>query len=163
MKSSRHCIDDRLPAPQLILANLYEAEGEYDKAIERYRRLQEITPNNPIVLNNLAYALAVRKNKVEEALPLAQKAYELGKGISNVSDTLGWIYHLAGQNEKAAEFLEEAARAGSSNAQMHLHFAIVSAETGNELAAEVALQRALEIDPKLEQTEEVKALRTKLK
>jgi uncharacterized protein (TIGR03790 family) len=155
--------DDRLPAPQLILANLYEAEGEYDKAIERYRRLQEITPNNPIVLNNLAYALAVRKNKVEEALPLAQKAYELGKGISNVSDTLGWIYHLAGQNEKAAEFLEEAARAGSSNAQMHLHFAIVSAETGNELAAEVALQRALEIDPKLEQTEEVKALRTKLK
>jgi uncharacterized protein (TIGR03790 family) len=155
--------DDRLPAPQLILANLYEIAGEYDKAIERYRRIQELAPDNPVVLNNLAYALAVRQNNVEEALPLAEKAYELAKGSSNISDTLGWIYHLAGQNDKAVKLLEEAARAGSNNAQMHLHFAIVSAETGDKLAAEVALERAVEIDPKLEQTEEVKALRAKLK
>jgi Tfp pilus assembly protein PilF len=155
--------DDRLSAPQMVLASLYEAAGEYDKAIERYRRLLEILPNNPIVMNNLAYALAVRKDNINEALPLAEKAYELGKGSPNISDTLGWIYHLAGQNEKAAKLLEEAARAGSGSAQMHLHLAIVSAETGNKLAAEVALQRALEIDPKLEQTKEVEELRVKLK
>jgi uncharacterized protein (TIGR03790 family) len=155
--------DDRLPAPQLILASLYESSGEYDKAIERYRRLMELVPKNPVVLNNLAYALAVHKNNVEEALPLAEKAYELAKGSPNVCDTLGWIYHLAGQNDKGVKLLEEAARAGSRNAQIDLHLAIVSAETGNTLAAKVALQRALEIDPKLEQSEEVKELRAKLK
>ena len=155
--------DDRLPEPNLLLATLYEANQEYDKAIERYRRLQVLVPDNALVLNNLAYALAVRKNNVQEALPLAEKAYSLAKGAPNIADTLGWIYHLAGQNDKAAKLLEEAARSAPQNAEMHLHFAIVSQETGNKLAAEVSLQRALEIDPKLAQREEVKQLQMKLK
>jgi len=155
--------DDRLPEANLLLANLYEANQEYDKAIERYRRLQVLVPDNAAVLNNLAHALAVRKNNVQEALPLAEKAYSLAKGAPNIADTLGWIYYLAGQNDKAVKLLEEAARSASKNAEMHLHFAIVSEATGNKLAAQVSLQRALEIDPKLEQKEEVKQLQAKLK
>lgn len=155
--------DDRIPEPNLLLANLYEEGQEYDKAIERYRRLQELLPDNPVVLNNLAYALAVRKNSVQEALPLAEKAYSLAKGAASVADTLGWIYHLAGQNDRAVKLLEEAARSASQNAEMHLHFAIVSEATGNKLAAQVALQRALEIDSKLAEREEVKQLQSKLK
>jgi uncharacterized protein (TIGR03790 family) len=155
--------DNRLPEMQFILATLYEAAQEYDKAIERYRRILELSPNGWIPMNNLAYVLAVKKNNIQEALPLAEKAYSLSKGHPSVSDTLGWIQHLAGQNDKALKLLEEAAKAVPQNADFHLRFAIVSAEKGNKLAAEVALQRALEINPKLEQTEEVKALRAKLK
>jgi Tfp pilus assembly protein PilF len=155
--------DDRLPSPHFMLAQLYETAGEYDKAIERYRKLQQIAPDNPLVLNNLAYALAVRKNNPQEALPLAEKAHGLVKGNPNIADTLGWIYHLAGQDEKAVKVLEEAVRSAPGNADIHLHFAIVSAATGNKLAAEIALKRALEIDPKLEQNEEVKQLRAKMK
>jgi uncharacterized protein (TIGR03790 family) len=155
--------DDRLPEPNLLLASLYEANQEYDKAIGRYRRLQALVPDNAMVLNNLAYALAVRKNNVQEALPLAEKAYSLAKGTPNIADTLGWIYYLAGQNDKAVKLLEEATRSAPKNAEMHLHFAIVSEATGNMLAAQVSLQRALEIDPKLAQQEEVKQLQTKLK
>ena len=155
--------DDRLPEPNLLLANLYETAQEYDKAIERYRRLQELAPDSPVVLNNLAYALAVRKNNVQEALPLAEKAYSLAKGAASVADTLGWIYHLAGQNDKAVKLLEEAAKAAPQSAEMHLHFAIVSEAAGNKLAARVALQRALEIDSKLAEREDVKQLQSKLK
>jgi uncharacterized protein (TIGR03790 family) len=155
--------DDRLLSPQVMLAQLYETAGEYDKAIERYRKLQQIAPNNPLVLNNLAYALAVRKNNPQEALPLAEKANQLVKGNPNITDTLGWIYHLAGQDEKAAKVLEEAVRFAPNNADIRLHIAIVSLATGNKLAAEIALKRALEIEPKLEQNEEVKQLRAKMK
>lgn len=151
-------LDDRLPSPQLILANLYELDKEYEKAIERYRRILDLSPDNAVVLNNLAYALAVHKNSIEEALPLAEKAYKLSNKNPNLADTLGWILHLAGQDDKAIEYLEEAARANIPNAQIHLHFAIVSAATGNTLQAEIALERALEIDPELEKTEEVKQL-----
>lgn len=154
--------DSRLAGPQLILANLYKAAGEYDKAIERYRRLLQLAPNNPIVLSDLAYILAVKKHYVQAAIPLAEQAYELAEENPNVSDTLGWIYHLAGQNDKAAMLLEKAARTGYNNSQILLHFAVVSAEIGDTLAAEVALQGALEINPKLEETEEVKQLREKL-
>jgi uncharacterized protein (TIGR03790 family) len=155
--------DDRIPSAQFMLAQLYEVTAEYDKAIERYRKLLQSAPENPLVLNNLAYALAVRKNNPQEALPLAEKANQLAKGNPSISDTLGWIYHLAGQDDKAVKVLEEAVRSAPSNAEIHLHFAIVSAATGNKLAAEVGLRRALEINPKLEQSDEVKLLREKMK
>jgi tetratricopeptide (TPR) repeat protein len=146
-----------------MLASLYEASQEYDKAIARYRRLAELVPDNPIILNNLAFALAVRKNNVAEALPLAEKAYSLSKGAPVIADTLGWIYHLSGQNDKAVKPLEDAVRAAPKNPEIHLRFAIVSEATGNKLAAEIGLQRALEIDPKLAEREDVKQLREKLK
>jgi uncharacterized protein (TIGR03790 family) len=155
--------DDRMPAAHFMLASLYEASQEYDKAIARYRRLAELVPDNPIILNNLAFALAVRKNNVAEALPLAEKAYSLSKGAPVIADTLGWIYHLSGQNDKAVKPLEDAVRAAPKNPEIHLRFAIVSEATGNKLAAEIGLQRALEIDPKLAEREDVKQLREKLK
>ncbi len=155
--------DDRIAAAHLLLASLYESAQEYDKAIARYRRLLEISPNNPAILNNLAYALAVRKNNVAEALPMAEKAYNLAKGDPRLADTLGWIYHLAGQQEKAVKLMEDAVRVAPRNPEVHLHFAIVSEAAGNKLAAEVGLQRALEINPKLAEREDVKQLREKLK
>ncbi len=155
--------DDRLPLQQLQLAGLYEAAGEYDKSIDRYRQLQKLAPNNALVLNNLAYALAVRKHDLQEALPLAERAHLLANKEPNITDTLGWVYHLAGQDEKAVKLLEEATRLEGASAEVHLHMAIVSAAIGNTLAAGVSLSRALEIDPKLEQREEVKELRAKLK
>jgi uncharacterized protein (TIGR03790 family) len=155
--------DNRLIEPQLVLASIYESSLEYEKAIGIYRRLMEITPDNVLVLNNLAYALAVRMNNIQEALPMAEKAYALVKNNPNISDTLGWIYHLANHNDKAVKLLDEAAKAASNNADTQLHLAIVSAEMGNRLAAESALKRALDIDPKLEQSEDVRRLRAKMK
>jgi len=155
--------DDRLPPVHFTLASLYEMAQEYDKAIARYRRLLELMPGNPIIMNNLAFNLAVRKNEIAEALPLAEKAYSMAKEDPRLADTLGWIYHLKGQDDKAIKLLEDAVRSIPRIAEMHLRFAIVSEATGNKLAAQVGLQRALEIDPKLEQKEEVKQLREKLK
>jgi Tfp pilus assembly protein PilF len=163
--------DRRLAAAQLQLAGLYEEEMEFDKAIGCYRRLLEISPRSPVILNNLAYALAVRKGVLTEAIPLAEQAYDLVKENPkmaevlgpSVSDTLGWIYHLAGQSQKAVPYLEEATKAKSSRGEMHLHLAIAQAKTANMPAAKAALQRALELDPKLEKREEVKELQARLK
>jgi uncharacterized protein (TIGR03790 family) len=155
--------DDRLTSPQLLLAAMYEQSGEFDKAIARYRRLLELAPNNPIVLNNLAYALAVRKNMVQEALLLAQKAYDLAKNNASVTDTLAWIVHLSGDDARAAVLLEEAVKSGTQNADVHLHLAIVKAALGQKEAAAAALKKALELDPKMAEREEVKALQGKMK
>ncbi len=155
--------DSRLAREQFLLASLYEEAGEYDKAIERYRRLLESSPDNALVLNNLAYALAVRKNSPAEALPLAEKAYSVAKGSANIVDTLGWIHHLMGNNDKASQLLGQAVTLAPQNADIQLHYAILSAEMGNTTAAEDSLRRALEIDRKLEEREEVRQLRARLK
>jgi thioredoxin-like negative regulator of GroEL len=156
-------LDSRLVAAQFLLATMYDTDKQYDKAIERYRRVLELAPDTVLALNNLAYGLAVRRNSAKDALPLAEKAYSLAKGNPNITDTLGWIYHLLGNNEKANELLAAAVQAGAQNADIHLHLAIVSADLGQILQASVELSRALQLDPKLESSEEVKQLRAKLK
>ena len=154
--------DNRLGPAQAQLAVMYEQSGEFDKAIARYRRLLELTPDKPLFLNNLAYALAVRKNSVEEALPLAEKANALGKGNPNIQDTLGWIYFLQGNKEKALPLLEEAVKQDPNNAEMNLHVAFVLEASDQVLAATQKLARALEIDPALANRPEVASLRKKL-
>jgi uncharacterized protein (TIGR03790 family) len=155
-------LDDRIASIQFALASLYEQEQRYDKAIERYQHLLKLAPDNPLVLNNLAYALAVRKNAVEEAIPFAEKAYKLAKTNPNITDTLGWIYHLAGQNDKAFKLLREAAGSDIQDADIFLHLAIVSVNSGDPGSSETALKRALNIDPKLQESAEVKRLRSDL-
>jgi uncharacterized protein (TIGR03790 family) len=155
-------LDDHIATIQFTLANLYEVDQQYDKAIERYRQILKLAPDNPLVLNNLAYALAVRKNAVGEAIPFAEKAYGMAQTSPNIIDTLGWIYHLAGQNDRAFKLLKEAADLDVQNAEIFLHLAIAGANSGNPGSSEAALKRALTIDPKLQESAEVKQLRLDL-
>ncbi len=156
-------IDGRLVAAQFLLATIYEQDKQYDKAIERYRKVLEFSPENVLALNNLAYALAVRRNAPKEALPYAEKAYSLAKGNPNITDTLGWVLHMTGDNEKANQLLQEAVQRAPQNAEIHLHAAIVAADLGQTLQATAWLSRALELDPNLGATLEVRTLQTKLK
>ena len=154
--------DSRLALAQMMLAAIYEQDGEYDKAIERYRRILELFPNSPTALNNLAYALAVRKGQPAEALPLAEKAYGVAKGSPNVADTLGWVRHLAGDDAGAIGPLEEALKSAAQNPEIHLHAAVVYAALGKTDQASQALARALKLDPKLASRDDVKSLQSKL-
>jgi tetratricopeptide (TPR) repeat protein len=55
-----------------LLAQSYEEAKEYDRAIDRYRKVLAVNPNEPIALNNLAYALAVRRGQPAEAVGYAE-------------------------------------------------------------------------------------------
>jgi Flp pilus assembly protein TadD len=137
--------------------------GDYDKAIARYRTALEASPANPLVLNNLAYVLAVRKNLPQEALPLAEKAYTLVPRNANLSDTLAWILHLGGNDRRATGLLAEAIQLAPQNAVFHLHAAIVHAGLGENEPAQQELTKALQLDAKLATDPEVQQLKTKLK
>ncbi len=155
--------DKRQITAQSMLAQLYELNKEYDKAEARYRIVLDWSPDNWIALNNLAYHLAVRRNSPKEALPLAERAYKVSNGQAGAADTLGWIYYLTDEKERAKPLIEAASRSLPDNAEIHLHFAILSADLGQTLQAAAELDRALKLDPALESSPEVKQLRTKIK
>jgi Tfp pilus assembly protein PilF len=155
--------EKRLIPATISLALMYEQSGEYDKAIERYRTVLEAVPNNVVVLNNLAYALAVRKNLPQEALPLAEKAYALVPRNASLSDTLAWVLHLGGNDRRASGLLAEAIQLAPQNAEMHLHAAIVHSALGENDEAQQELAKALQLDAKLATDPNVQQLRTKLK
>jgi uncharacterized protein (TIGR03790 family) len=156
-------IDPRFTAAQTMLAGLYEELGEYDRAIERYRAVLVVSPSDPVVLNNLAYAVAVHKGAPSEALQFAQKAYIAAKRSASIADTLGWIYYLLGSYIDAEKYVVEAVKLAPDQAEIQLHLAHIYAALGRSDQALAALNRSLQLDVKFSDREDVKTLQAKLK
>ena len=156
-------VDPQLRAAHLALATAYEQQRDFDKAIASYRRWLEVQPDDPVALNNLAYALAVRKSLPAEAMTYAERAFTLSKEDPTMADTLAWIRHLVGRDREAEALVARAARALPANAEVRLHNAVVLAAVGKVADAEVELANALRVDPELATNTEVKALQAKLK
>jgi uncharacterized protein (TIGR03790 family) len=150
-------------APLLAIAQLDEALGDHDAAIERYRKVIELRPNEATALNNLAYALAVRRNAPAEALPLAERAARAAPGNPAVFDTVAWIHYLLGNTELAAKLYEPILRLAPGQPEIRLHAALVYMAVGNIARAEVELKEAVRLDPMLESRQEVQRLRLQLR
>jgi len=155
--------DPKLVSAHLILAGEYEAQSAFDKAIERYRLALAASPDNAVALNNLAYALAVRKGEAAEAIGHAERAMRLSGGRSpEIADTLAWVQHLLGRDEEAAVILARIVKADPGRAVFRLHAAAVLASLGRIEEAAAELREAVRLDPELEKSDEVKTLRGKL-
>lgn len=156
-------LEPRLTAAQRTLATIYEEQGEHNRAIERYRLVLAAAPDDLLSLNNLAYALAVHAKTPQEALPLAQRAYELAQGrLASIADTLGWVHYLLGQHPEAEKYLSEAAAAAPASAEVQLHLAHVYEARGRRELAARALARCLQLDASLAERADAKELRTRL-
>lgn len=156
-------IDTSLAAAHLTLASIHELESDFGRAMEGYRRVLALEPNNPIALNNLAYSLAVRtKGGLEEALLLARRANTVAPGNAAILDTLAWVLHLSGDNRAAASASAGAVRLAPGDAQTLFHAAVIDAELGLKERATERLARAAQLDPSLDKTSDVQRLRDKL-
>ena len=129
------------------LAGLYEAAGKHDDAIRHYRLILKRSPQDVLALNNLAYALATMKGSPKEALPFAEEARELAPSSGSIADTLGWIHHLLGDNQRALSVLGEAAKLSPGIPEIRLHLAKVHRASGNNADADRELAAAQELDP----------------
>ena len=147
----------------LQLAVLYDQDGKYDESLVRYRRVVELQPRNAAALNNLAYALATRHNAVSEALSFAQRALTIAPQNGSFIDTMAWIEHLQGNDAAAARRIASAVRVSPGSADVRLHAAIINAAAGARAVAEQELQVALKLQPSLEDSNEVKQLRERLR
>ena len=154
-------LEPRLTAANLSLAGMAEERGDYGKAIERYRAILAVDPQNTVALNNLAYGLAERQHAPKEALPFAEKAYRLAPGPA-VADTLGWIHHLLGDDQSAAPLVERAVAGGSTDPDVLIHAAVIHVALGNRVKAKAELDAAEKLDPRVGERADVKALKEKL-
>lgn len=150
------------PSIELQLALVYDGAGDATKALERYQRVVELDPRNAVALNNLAYALAVKRKSPNEALPLAQRAVVASPNDGTVIDTLAWIQHLLGDDMTAAKTIYQAVRRAPGVAEIRLHAAVINAALGARAVAENELKAALLLNPGFESRDDVKQLRATL-
>jgi tetratricopeptide (TPR) repeat protein len=97
-------------AAYIVKALALDASNDFDGAQKAYEAALRIAPNDVTVLNNLAYVLADRRGKPEEAVRYAVFAAQLAPTNANVLDTLGWIQAKIGQLDAAEANLQDAIR-----------------------------------------------------
>jgi len=87
-----------------ILGDLYYSSNKYEKTIKAYQQSIALKPDNPQVLNNLAWLFATceieRFRDPERALELARKAAALEEA-PHILDTLAESYYANGRFEEA--------------------------------------------------------------
>ncbi len=96
------------------LANLQILRGNYPEAETLMRRIIALLPGNSGPLNNLAWLLATRGEKPDEALELINRAIALDGAVPTSLDTRGLVYLAMGRTEAALKDLTEAVAANPS-------------------------------------------------
>lgn len=91
----------------LYMAEQYQREGDEIAAITTYEQILERNPEDPVVLNNLAWLLKDRE--LPRAAAMAEQAANLRPNSPAILDTYGWLLHLQGDREGALTQLERAA------------------------------------------------------
>ena len=154
--------DPLMASAQFQLALMADADGDHDGAIQRYRRVIAVQPNNIVALNNLAYSLAVHKKQPEEARPFAQRASALAPREPTIVDTFAWVEYLLGNKANAATLIARAVNGAPANAEIRLHAAFIYAENDAPAAALAELNFAVKYDPALAARADIKQLRSRL-
>ncbi|MDW5376904.1 tetratricopeptide repeat protein [Halomonas sp. HP20-15] len=74
------------------------------------RHVIELEPHNAMALNALGYTLADETPRLEEARELIERAHRLEPESPAIIDSLGWVYHKLGDDQRALPYLREAYR-----------------------------------------------------
>jgi tetratricopeptide (TPR) repeat protein len=141
--------------PTVLLAAALESKGQRDAAIQQYRRALELQPDDPRVLNNLAYAICEANLNLDEALRLAQRAVRKSPDQPNFADTLGWIYLKKSMPDDALQIFSNLLKKYPDDPSYRYHFGAALLKKGDMQGARVALMAAISNKPPKQEKEQI--------
>ncbi len=124
------------------LAVLRILQGNYAEAEAIYQRVLLADGNNVEALNNLAWQLALRENRPEEALERVDRALDIAGPHPKLLDTRAVVLMRLGRCDKALEALLEAANLQPDKPTRYFHLAQAYHMTNSPSDARKALERA---------------------
>jgi tetratricopeptide (TPR) repeat protein len=146
----------------ILIGILENGRGNWQKAQGAYQKALQVQPDNPLAANNLAYSMLEHGGNTDVALSLAQVAQRVMPDVAGFADTLAWAYYHKGIYGSAISLLEEAVKKAPQDPSFHYHLGMAYQKAGNLARAREHLQRALEINPKLPQADEIRRLLTEM-
>lgn len=133
---------------------LYFARGVARERLDRwpeaesdFRRALTISPEQPDVMNYLAYTWVDRGENFDVALPMLRRAVELRPSSGAIIDSLGWAYYRLGDYQQALLYLERAVELLPASAILNDHLGDVYWRIGRRIEARFQWQRALGLSP----------------
>jgi tetratricopeptide (TPR) repeat protein len=142
---------ERLPLPEFAIAlgELYQVQGQNDKAKQQYDVVRAIMKLNAAGKQNVDMELALFEadhGDAQAALEHAQTAWQKRPSI-HAADVLAWALHKNGRNSEAAKLSRDALKLGTRDAAMHYRAGMIRIAAGDAAAGQALLREALAINP----------------
>jgi len=133
----------------------YERSNQWKKAEKDLSDALEINPNDPYVLNYLAYSWLDRNLNLDKAVKLLEKAVELEPNDGYIIDSLGWAFYLTGLIDKSIFYLEKAVSMMPNDATLNDHLGDAYWKSGRRKEASSQWKRVLIIEPNFKNKEKI--------
>ncbi|MDX2276240.1 MAG: tetratricopeptide repeat protein [Hyphomonadaceae bacterium] len=134
-----------------------ERLGRWPEAEMDLQRALELSPEQPEVMNFLAYTWVDRGEYLQEALAMLRRAVEQRPSSAAIIDSLGWAYYRLGEYDKALEHLERAVELMPADATLNDHLGDLYWRLERYTEARFQWRRALAGEP-----EDVAAIEAKI-
>jgi tetratricopeptide (TPR) repeat protein len=123
------------PKFMISMGDMWLSRKAIERAIDSYRKLLIVDPNNIIAMNNIACLVAEETGKTDESLTMIDKAIEVAGRSPDLLDSKGHILSIAGRHADAVPWFEEAAAKGTDpRAWLHLFSALKKSGRSEEAA-----------------------------
>jgi tetratricopeptide (TPR) repeat protein len=152
---------EALPANAMVadeLALTLQNAGRKKDSREIYDQVIKMDPQNGVALNNLAFMMAEGGGDLDQALTYAQRAKQVMPNLSEVSDTLGWIYLKKNMSDNALDVFQALVNQKPDNSTYRYHLGMAFAQKGDKPKALAALQQALRSRPSKDEENKIKGL-----
>ena len=124
-----------------------ERDNRWEQAEEKFKQALAFSPDQPLILNYLAYSWIDQGRKLDLAMTMIKKALEGRPNDGYIVDSLGWAYYQVGEYHSAVENLEKAVELVSGDAIIIDHLGDALFYSGRKIEAKFQWKRALEFDP----------------
>jgi len=155
---------ERLSAPRTDAWPLFyargianERAGRWARAEADFQRALELSPEQPYVMNYLAYTWVEMGKNLAEARRMLERAVELRPNDGNIVDSLGWALFKLGDMPGAIRWLERAVELEPRNSVINDHLGDAYWAAGRQNEARFQWQRALRLDPEPPEVPKIEA------
>ena len=121
----------------------YERLGDEKNSDIDLLKSLSIKPDDPYVLNYLAYSWLERDYKIQEAINMLDKAYNQKKNDPYIIDSVGWGYYLVGDFKNAENFLKKALQLMPTDPIVNDHYGDVLWKLNRRIEAQYYWESAL--------------------
>lgn len=132
------------------LGDYYGRQGDFNKAIEEFKKAIELNPNYADAYHNLANTYQ-GIGQTDLAIENYKKAIEINPNLWQSWQNLAAIYFEQQKFELAKENMEKAIKANPENANLYLNLGIIYLKLENEQEAQKYFQKAIELNPTIQQ------------
>ncbi len=126
------------------LGDVYNTMKEYKQSDSAFEQALRLNPKNATVLNNYAYYLSVRNQRLSDAERMSKQSLVIRPGEGTFLDTYGWILYQEGKYADAKKYIQQALDAAKDEADATLweHLGAIEYKMGDAAKAVDAWKNA---------------------